>query len=220
MEYYKRRLTPPELTRYQGYLQYVRTEFRFRCAYCSTHEHQLRLKGAFHLDHFRPASLFPQLKASYRNLYYACVDCNLAKRNCWPSDTEEALDYTFIDPCVESLTGRHAKLVTAKDGRGRLLPKTRPGMYTIQRIRLNRYLLVDKRKREIEERLALALNFTQIARQFGRVQEVAARISSLVPREDAIRLQQEMRAAEEEVEQLALECLLEWQPRKRPHDEP
>jgi len=47
----------------------VREDFRATCAYCPLEEIWAAGVENFEVDHFRPQALFPELRASYYNLY-------------------------------------------------------------------------------------------------------------------------------------------------------
>ena len=49
--------------------------------FCLKRETWSPKSGEYHLDHFLAQALHPELKAIYKNLYYTCVRCNLAKGN-------------------------------------------------------------------------------------------------------------------------------------------
>ena len=71
---------PPDGLPYHRYRALIRDEFGGRCAYCLTLE-SLYPAGekAFQLDHYRPKSKFPKEARRYRNLRWACAECNRLK---------------------------------------------------------------------------------------------------------------------------------------------
>ncbi len=89
----------------QGHLPFrphVREDFRETCAYCLLEEIWAAGAENFEVDHFRPQSLFPQLRASYYNLYWSCHVCNRLKRGQWPSRTMRESGIDFVDLCEDS----------------------------------------------------------------------------------------------------------------------
>jgi hypothetical protein len=99
------------------------------------------------IDHFRPRSRFPRLVADYANLHYCCNECNTYKGDRWPTDAELANDFRFIDSCVDD-PDDHYEFVDFE-----IKPRTRPGEFTIAVLRLDRPMLLAKR-REIASRRA------------------------------------------------------------------
>src|SRR2546429_155966 len=148
MPIFQRRIDPPIYADYRAYKQILRQDFKHRCAYCLLHEGDEYGAGFhnFQIDHFRPRFLFPQLEATYTNLYYACRWCNGAKSETWPSNEQANQSYRFVDPCLEDLYQDHARLDAAT---GKLLPKSNPGIFTVREIRLNRKMFTELRLRRI-----------------------------------------------------------------------
>jgi hypothetical protein len=149
MGIFRRRPDPPAYSDYRRYKPLLREDFEHRCAYCLLHEGG-EIGGGFqnfHIDHFRPRSKFGDLISIYSNLYYACRWCNGAKSETWPSTQEEQLGFGFVDPCVEDLYAKHARLDPST---GRLEPTSKPGKYTIREIQLNRRKFNELRKSRIE----------------------------------------------------------------------
>src|SRR5438046_10063289 len=146
MAIFQRRSNPPSYTDFQRYKPLLRADFSYRCAYCLLHEGD-ELAGGFHhfqIDHFRPKShpAFKHLISNYSNLYYSCQWCNRAKWETWPSDSEKASGYEFVDPCKADLYLTHARL--REDGK--LESKTNAGEYSIGEIRLNRRMFIKLRE--------------------------------------------------------------------------
>ena len=82
----------------RDYVSYLRTLFRFRCAYCLTPDNRLGGEEAMKVDHFLPESRRPDLRLSWANLYYCCDTCNNRKSNL-PTDDEANQGMSFVDPC-------------------------------------------------------------------------------------------------------------------------
>lgn len=80
-------------------------EAGYRCVYCLSHEREigpLSPFGGFEIEHFKPESIFPHIRCSYANLFWACQLCNRAKGDSWPSTDELALGYRFLDPLTDA----------------------------------------------------------------------------------------------------------------------
>ena len=59
----------------------------------------LQSQTSFEVDHYRPQSLFPDLRNEYSNLYYACNSCNRRKGSFWPSAAQLAAGVFVANPC-------------------------------------------------------------------------------------------------------------------------
>jgi hypothetical protein len=53
----------------------------------------------FGVDHYKPKARFPDLKATYSNLYYACNCCNRRKGDFWPTSADVAARRFIPNPC-------------------------------------------------------------------------------------------------------------------------
>ena len=142
---------PGPVAKYGDYKPHLQPLFRFRCAYCISHEEVMSGYDAMEVDHFRPRSRpeFEHLKKEWTNLYYACHLCNGngGKSNHWPTTEQHALGLRFIDPCEED-PDDHIRLTLhpKTDELSCLRHLTPVGRYTIEKIRLNRKQLVDIRR--------------------------------------------------------------------------
>lgn len=84
-----------------GVKDHVRSEAHERCVYCGIFENYIGGKNAFHRDHYKPKSKFPELENSLSNIYYACPVCNIFKSDSWPNDPERNHSVAaFSDPAV------------------------------------------------------------------------------------------------------------------------
>lgn len=77
---HERKHGPRGYATYESFRPWVRDEFTFRCVYCRTREAWTRGPTTFHLDHFLPVALRPDLAVEYDNMLYACSTCNAYKR--------------------------------------------------------------------------------------------------------------------------------------------
>ena len=119
--------------RYKPHLQPL---FRYRCAYCISHEDAMGGYEAMEVDHFRPSSRpdFAHLKTEWTNLYYCCRLCNGSKTNHWPTAEQKMKGFRFVDPCAED-PDDHIRL-TRDPKNGELCTvqsRTPAGEYTISR---------------------------------------------------------------------------------------
>lgn len=148
---FKRGESPPPQKRYQDYKPYLRKDFRARCAYCLIHEAHFGGLRNYHVDHFRPRTLFPKLLLTYTNLYYACSLCNTFKGETWPSRTQLRAGFAFGDPCKEDVYRKHFR-IDERDGS--LHARSKVGLYTSEHLRLNRRQLQRYRRMQLETRRA------------------------------------------------------------------
>jgi hypothetical protein len=136
------RSVPERLYRdYTDYRPLLRWDFRYRCAYCLTHEYFLGGEAGCCIDHYRPVHgpfARPDLVADYNNLYWCCRECNENKGDTWPSPEDYALGLRFLDPCrPEDDHDLHWRVLPT----GVLEPNTPVGIYTIRRLKLWRPIL-------------------------------------------------------------------------------
>ena len=105
----------------------------------------------FAVEHFRPKKLFPSLKCDYSNLYYACNSCNDFKGVRWPTGSQQANGYEFIDPCQSAISAH----LGFNASTGAATPRTIAGRYTSDHLNLDRGLLRVWRagKQALERRL-------------------------------------------------------------------
>ncbi len=93
---------PPQQKHYSEYRDYLRVDFRNRCAYCLVHEANKGGDANFEIDHYHPRhGKYGRLDLEnvYFNLYWVCHVCNSRKGDRWVSPEEEARGWRWIDPC-------------------------------------------------------------------------------------------------------------------------
>lgn len=88
---------PGAFASYRKYKPFLRLEFARKCVYCRMPDTMKGTDG-FGVDHYRPKSIFPNLRATYSNLYYCCNQCNRRKTDYWPSPKLEATHF-IPNPC-------------------------------------------------------------------------------------------------------------------------
>ena len=120
-------------TQYRLYRDDLQRDFMGACGYCG--DDDLRAdRVCFHIDHFAPKKLFPDLECSYENLVYACRFCNVSKSDHWigkdaaiHNDGERG----FVDPCSDQY-----EIHLTRDPSGRIIAVTPLGAYFARRLRL------------------------------------------------------------------------------------
>jgi 5-methylcytosine-specific restriction endonuclease McrA len=87
---------------YTRFRPLLRQDFRFRCAYCLTHEFYVGGEAGCEIDHHRPQNgpfARPDLVNVYENLFWCCRECNQNKGDAWPTPDEYAAGRRFLDLC-------------------------------------------------------------------------------------------------------------------------
>ena len=149
----RRQESPPAMRGRVGYRNaepYLRRDFAYRCAYCRVHEQQMGGPQAFCIDHFKPRSR-GGLVNDYKNLYWACIPCNMIKHDKWPTREQRRRGYRFADPCSEEDGGVHF----VESDNGLLQPLTPCGEYHVSMLRLNRPWLQELRRERGRKHLRL-----------------------------------------------------------------
>jgi hypothetical protein len=150
----------------------LRLDFDFRCVYCLSAEGEvgpLARYGGFEVEHFKPKSKFRELRHAYRNLLWACAECNRAKGGRWPTPELRAAGNFFVDPTLAGL-GKHLEL----DGTSSVGYKTQAGWYMIQQLNLNSELHRRRRATRHENLKKYALVTSVVEAQQRRIDGLAA----------------------------------------------
>lgn len=98
----RRRSIAGELNKYQEAREYLLEDFYWMCGYCGKSGEIMHQK--FHIDHFIPQSLAPELTNDYNNLILACPKCNCTKSNKWPTKDKKVHNdghIGFVDPATD-----------------------------------------------------------------------------------------------------------------------
>lgn len=169
-----RNVDPGPFDHHGAYKLHLQQLFRYRCAYCLSHEDFMGRFDAMEVDHFRPRGRaeFAHLKCAWPNLYYCCRRCNQHKSSMWPNADELEDGLRFVDPCEED-PDEHFRLTRDAKGDedGGIAGETSAARYSIAKIRLNRQQLIDIRR--------------DIAHQERAAREHLNRIDGLISSPDA-----------------------------------
>lgn len=114
-----------------------------RCVYCCIPESKFGGSRNFHVEHYRPKSIFPKLTNEYGNLFYACGICNIFKSDDWPADHQLG-SYTraaYPDPSLVN----YSDFLNVDEPSGMVESQTFTGRYVIERLHLNRPQMVGLR---------------------------------------------------------------------------
>jgi hypothetical protein len=172
---------------YKRYKPALQREFSGQCVYCRQPDY-IRTYRTFHVEHYRPKSLFPALQTAYSNLFYSCATCNEMKGNYWPA----AGSPDFIpNPCDHVMT-KHLRYAAAKveavSEVGKfaleLLDLNDPTVVQYRELVLHQIDLLEEKIAEIERKIKLALkrrNVGLMTRE--RAQEAIERLNELLERQ-------------------------------------
>jgi hypothetical protein len=159
----------------------VREVYGHSCGYCGVSE--LWVGGELEIDHFRP--LRHGGADTLDNLVYACTICNRFKSDYWHAD-DAPDNLRLLHPFKDDLD---VHLLQTSDGK--LAGLTPRGRFHIDRLHLNRPLLVELRRfRHAEHLLRQELNQVQTANaqlqrriwaleiELAELRELVARLSA------------------------------------------
>jgi len=121
--------------------EHLSQECGHKCVYCG---HKEQLVRHYHVEHYRPKKLRPDLERALDNLFIACCVCNTYKSDDWPNEPDDLQFPCYPDPIRHdynslfniSLDGTATSNVPA-------------GAYTLVRLALNRTQLVQDRQEEV-----------------------------------------------------------------------
>lgn len=117
---------------YRSYKPYLVDDFDRKCGYTNCPDYWFGGKRTFHIDHFKPKSIYPKLELEYSNLVYCCSYVNILK-----SDD----DGNYIDPCDVDFNDHFER-----DENGNILPKSDSKkakyMYDNLKLYLKRYRII------------------------------------------------------------------------------
>lgn len=127
-----RRTDLPQYATYGRYKSDLRLDFRSRCGYTDCSDFWFGGSRTFHIDHFRPKSVHPNLETDYQNLVYCCSYVNIQK-----SDD----DSDYLDPCNDDYNEHFER-----DAVGNIIPKQDSEianyMYDKLKLYLRRYQII------------------------------------------------------------------------------
>jgi HNH endonuclease len=162
---HNRTLAPRPFVNYQTYKKYLRIEFKATCVYCRMPD-RFSEKNYYAVEHYKPKKKFPELKAEYSNLFYACGTCNTWKGEFWPSDEQIAANIFVPNPCDYRMYD-HLR----SHSNGTVTAATQAGKWTVDLLCLNEPLQIEKRlfylnaKKTAERRMREVLSTLKALRQ-------------------------------------------------------
>ena len=141
----------PENGTYSDWKTNIANDCSQQCIYCAIPESAYGGIDNFHVEHFRPVSLFGDLENIITNLFLACAICNRFKSNDWPGEhLEDHSLPSYPDPSnydYNDLFGidRQTYLVSGR---------FRATSYLTEKLYLNRpQLLMERRSFFLNERV-------------------------------------------------------------------
>ena len=136
---------------YSDWKEQISKECFYQCVYCTIHEAQFGGINNYHIDHYKPKSIFPKLENDICNLFYACPICNRFKSDDWPNEPDLSL-VCYPDPSKTDYA-----ILFELDNDFQINGKYVSSRYLILRLFLNRAQLIMERREEIKVRIATNL---------------------------------------------------------------
>lgn len=134
---------PPTSGTYRQWKPQLSQEAGRQCVYCCIPESKFGGLRNFHVEHYRPKSLFPHLENEYNNLFFACGICNIFKSDDWPAEPQVGTYSSagYPDPSVED----YCNFLELDEFSGEVRSNVFTGKYIIERLHLNRPQMVGLR---------------------------------------------------------------------------
>ena len=132
-----------------------------QCVYCAISEARYGGIDNFHVEHFRPKSLFPKYTLTITNLYLACAICNRFKSNDWPAEpVDDHSVVAYPDPGAADYNDVMDVAVPGFSVAGNVVAS----QYVVERVYLNRPQLIrERRVADAEQRIRSQLAYLQQA---------------------------------------------------------
>lgn len=138
--------SPTHGSKYSDWKEEIAIEGFNQCVYCSISEKAFGGIRNFHIEHYKPKSLFPELRNEFSNLFYSCSICNCFKGNDWPNEPNEQLtNICYPRPSVVN----YSDIFKVNSNSGRIDGKNRSATYMVEKLYLNRAQLILERRTQI-----------------------------------------------------------------------
>lgn len=129
---------------YGDWKEQIARDCHHQCVYCTIHETEFGGVANFQIDHYRPRSRFTDLTDRIINLFYSCGICNRFKSDYWGDEPDVAGTVAAIpDPATHD-HGIHFRVL---QGQWLVEGTTVSGIFTVERLYLNRPQLITQRRR-------------------------------------------------------------------------
>ncbi|HEX8348618.1 MAG TPA: HNH endonuclease [Hymenobacter sp.] len=181
-----RRANRAECEHYSAYRDTLRVDFDRRCGYCNDYD-KFRIRS-FTLDHFlprNPIGFSHCIKPNnYYNLVYACMHCNLAKSNKWPTNDANVPNdgnMGFVDPTLLEYSN-----LFERSAEGDIIPKQGNKLAAFIIIELNLWLPFHAKMwrfemlKSFENQLKALPHAKRTERVNDKIAELAMAISELI----------------------------------------
>ena len=109
---------------YHRYKNKLAEGFNHKCGYTDCSDHWFGGARTFQIDHFLPASKYPEKECDYSNLVYCCSYVNRAK---WDDDNP-----LYLDPCDNDYNDHFER-----DENGFICAKTANASYMVDKLHLS-----------------------------------------------------------------------------------
>ncbi len=124
---------------YHAYKEYLKIDFKNRCAYCNMHDNWI-MPLPFQIDHYIPRAKFEQAKrhdldCDYRNLMYSCPICNRLKSDVFDGEISED---KINNPYFYNPVDIDYNTIFTRDESGRIQSEDVLGRDMIKRLQLYR----------------------------------------------------------------------------------
>lgn len=133
----------PATGKYNDWKQLLAIEGANQCVYCAIHENSMGGIRNFHVEHYRPKSIFTDKENDYCNLFYACPICNTFKSNDWPN---EPIDDNSIASYPNPSDVDYNTLFDVDIRKGLIEGRNIAAKYIQEKIFLNRPQLITERR--------------------------------------------------------------------------
>lgn len=131
----------PQSGSYKRWKPQLAEEGFHQCVYCAIPDAAMGGIRNFHVEHYRPKSIFPDRQDTITNLFYACPICNTFKGNDWPAEPDHEI-HCYLDPSV----CEYEKLFTINLKSGEIQGNVVATSYMIEKMHLNRGQLILERR--------------------------------------------------------------------------
>lgn len=157
----------PKAGVYSDWKVQISEECYKQCVYCTINEINWGGIDHYHIDHYRPKSIFEALENDICNLFYACPVCNRFKSDDWPNEPDLNLP-SYPDPSLIDFSTifEYDESVYQLQGRN---PSAK---YLINRLFLNRPQLIYERREAFLKNKELAL-FNDIMQEVTKLDDTA-----------------------------------------------
>jgi hypothetical protein len=132
----------PSVGVYSDWKEQIASDCFFQCVYCAIPESRWGGIDNYHIDHFKPQSIFDELTHIIINLFYACPICNRFKSKDWPSNSGDINAICYPNPSDFD----YNDLFEIDGSNFKLKGKYTASIYLINRLYLNRPQLIFERR--------------------------------------------------------------------------